>query len=377
MLSASLLSAALLSATLTPAEVTTVGNDIVNDFAAGKDGITSRFDTQIFVDRVMAGVDARSDFLTGFREGVTKSLKPGDALLRGVQNGSTVTFRKAVTFESSPAVQLRLLNKDGSFNVLELILTKNAVGTVKVVDVWNLLDGDRDSDRVHRMAVLAAADNNQGVLDKLMGKEQALVKNLPTLNAFTEAVKKQAWPDVVAAYKKMPPVLQDDGTIAKRYLVAIQQVDATEYRAAMAKYLAAHAADASASVMAIDYYFTGKNWPDVLKAIDVVEKRVGADDGWLEILRGNTELSAGKRPAAHAHYLEATKREPLLRSGYDMLLQMSVDDKNNAETAKWLGAMETDAKLQLNDISALPMFAGFVASKEGKAFLKKHPRPAK
>jgi hypothetical protein len=377
MLSVSLLTAALLSATLTPAEVATAGNDIVLDFEKGMDGLTNRFDSQIFVDRVMTGVDGQSDFLSGFRQGVTKSLKPGDALLRGVQNGSTLTFRKAVTTDGSPAAQIRLLNKDGSFNIMELILTKNAVGTVKVVDVWNLLDGDRDSDRVHRMAVLAAADNNQGVLDKLMGKEQALVKNLPTLNAFTEAVKKQAWPDVVAAYKKMPPVLQDDGTIAKRYLVAIQQVDANEYRAAMGKYLGAHAADASASVMAIDYYFTGKDWDGVLKAIDVVEKRVGNDDGWLEVLRGNVQLSAGKRDEAKKHYVAATKREPLLRSGYDMMLQMSVDDKNHADTAKWLAAMETDAKLQLNDIAALPQFSAFVASKEGKAFLKKHPRPAK
>jgi hypothetical protein len=370
-----ILTAALVSsAALTPAETTRVGNEIIADYERGTDGLGPRFDSELYLDRSLKGVTASATFMTGFREGARKTLKPGEGLLVAMQRGSTLSFRKAVTLDGEQAAQLRVLHKDGSFNILEIILVKNAVGTVKAVDMWNLIDGERDSDRVHRLAAMAAADENQGLLDRLVGKEKSFAKNLPTFRALVDAAQNEKWPEVVANYKKLPPELQDDRLVATRYLMAINNVDPAEYRKAMAHYIASHASDASVSMMAIDYYFTDKRWDDAIKAIDVVEQRIGTDDGWLEMLRGNIRLEAGDKPGAKAHYAKSVAREPLLRNSYEVLIGLAMQEKNWPDTSKWLTAMEQDGKLTLNDLRTVPEYAGFVASKEGKAFVKAHAK---
>src|SRR5277367_716866 len=108
-----------LSAAPSQEQTAQIGKDIAVDFAQGADGLESRFDAEVFLDRTLAGMQASPEFLKGFRVGALKTLKPGSALAAAVAKGSTITFRKVTDLEDEPAVQLRILHPDGSFNVME------------------------------------------------------------------------------------------------------------------------------------------------------------------------------------------------------------------------------------------------------------------
>jgi hypothetical protein len=368
MVLSSFVTAVLAAATVTPAEVARFGADVVADFQRGVDGLSARYDREATLDRALKGVPGAPDELEEFRKGFRKSV-PGDELLDTVKTGGVVAFRRAVTLDGEPAARFCMHTKQGAFNLIEIKLAKNAKGEVKAVDDWDLKSGETRSQGSHRifMAVQAANQPQSPETD---------VRDAKALLALIQASNTGAWADVIAAYRKLSPVLQGDRLAATRYLSALAQTDDAAYRAAVPKYLQTHSADPSTAVMAVRFHMEQKQWSEALRAIDAGEKRIGGDDGWAEEERGGVAYEQGDMAAAKLHCSQAVAREPLVRAPYDMLLEIAVNEKNHGDTAKWLTAMERDLKLKLADISAVPMFAGFVASKEGQVFVKTHPRTA-
>jgi hypothetical protein len=371
---AALVALAVLQAAPTPPEITTYGNAIVADFVAGKDGLVDRVDMGALLDRTFKGVDANTDFAKGFRTGAQRAgYQAGKTLLSYLKSGGSMAFRKPVTLDGEPAAQIRILNADGSFNVFELVVAKKADGSLEVVDVFDLVQGEKTSQVLRRLALMTFAEADQGLVDKLMGKEQLLIKNAGALKSMTEDIRAGKNAEAAAVYQKLPKELQDERTFLRLYAQVAFAVDEKEYSRALGRYLELYPEDPAAQVMAIDYHFLKKDWPKVAKTLDNVEKRVGTDDGWIEILRGNASIASGHRSEAKEHFKKAVAREKNMVQGYELLVGLSLEDKDWKETSKWLAAMETDGGIKLKDLSTVPEYKGFVGSKEGQAFLKRKP----
>ena len=369
---------ALLAASLcigpSPKELTDYGTAIVADFGEGKDGLITRVNMAALLDRSFKGVEVRSDFAKGFRQGAQEGgYQAGKVLLSYVKAGGTLAFRKPVTLDGEPAVQLRILNSDGSFNVFELVVSRRADGSLEVVDVFDLVQGEKTSQVMRRVALMTFSEADQGLVDRLMGKEQLFIKNASAVKEMNQAVRQGKNAEAAAVYMKLPKPLQDDRTFLRLYTQVTSALDEAEYTRALGRYIELYPEDPAAQVMAIDYYFMKKDWANVATTIDAVEKRIGADDGWLEVLRGNTALAAGNRQEAKEHFKKAAQREKALVQPYALLLNLSLEDKDYKETSRWLAAMETDAGIKLEDLRTVPEYKGFVASKEGRAFLKRKP----
>ncbi|GMU61175.1 MAG: hypothetical protein AMXMBFR34_29380 [Myxococcaceae bacterium] len=371
-----------LSAAPSPAELDALGRDIEAKYSQGVDGLGPLVDSVALADRTLQGMELPKGFRTGFDQSFkTVGQKLGESILVGVKAGARLSFRKAVTLDGKPAVQLRLLTPDGGFNVLELLVESGAQGVLKVVDVFDLMSGELKSQEIRRLALAALADANQGLVDKLMGKEQLFVKHLKEIQAMSAAARERRFQDVVTQFEALPRPVQEQRSLLRMYATAASEVDERKYERALGKYLQLYPTDAASNVLALDYYFMRKRWAEVEKAIGVVEARVGKDDGWFEVLRAGAASAQGKKDEARKHYLEAIAREKALKDPYFPLIQLALDGKDWAEAAKWLEAVERDAHVELQDVSAVPDYADFAASKEGKAYVKKwraaHAKSAK
>lgn len=364
----------LLAAPVTQAEAATLGRDIEASLVRGVDAIGPRFDSKTFVDRTLAGLSLPADFTRGFREGIEKQAGQtlSGGLVTAVKEGGSVRFKKVVTLDGAPALQFRMLGADGAFEVFELRLGRGGDGAVRINDLFELSAGELRSQAARRMAITAASAADPGLVDRLLGKNKATLAGLKDVGAMGEAFNAGRVADVVSLYGRLPKALQQERHIQRMRVLASAGIgDDAAYEAAMAEYLALFPKDASSHVIGLDYFFMRKRWADFDRSIAIVEKRVGKDEAWIEMLRAIAATGRGDAAGAHKHYEEAIAREDSMVLPYANLADLDHAAKDWAGVAKWLGAMEAKTDGNVDAVLALPDYADFVASKEGKAFTKK------
>lgn len=359
----------LMSAAPAQAQLDAMGRDLQFNYERGIDGLTPLIDMNLLIDRTLAGVGAPPDYKKGFAIGFREQAGMwGAGLLAQVKRGGRVTYRKTVKLDGKPALRVRLLNDDGSFNFFDLLIEPNAAGELRVADVFDLLAGELKSKEIRRMALSSLADVRGDLTDKLKD-EQVFLHNLPALKAMTSAMREQKYAEVLDAFAKLPRPLQDQRTYLRMAALAALKVDPLKYEQAMKRYLQLYPNDASSRMMGIDFYFHQKKWADVERSITLVEKHVGTDEAWFEVLRAKAAEQQGKRELAKKHLLKAIAREKTLSDPYLMLLGFSLMEKRYADTVKWLDAVQKDAGVELKDVTTVPQYKDFVESKEGKAWV--------
>jgi tetratricopeptide (TPR) repeat protein len=361
----------LAAAPISQPELTALGNRIAADYAAGRDGLTQLLDVDGLLDRTLAGVPAPEDFLRGFRNGAKKTTIPmGANLLKEAKAGGTIAFRSLGRNGGEDVIRLRLLSSGGAFNYFELFTARGGGGALRVVDVYDLADGGTLSATIRRLALLALAEAKQGLLDRLGGKEQVFLKSAATIKKMSRARVEGRHAEVLSIYETLPREIQEEPVFMRQVVYASMELDQDKYRRAMERYIRRHPDDPAANVMAIDACFLRKDWAGANKAIDGVERHVGTDDGWLALLRGSVAKTAGDLAGARRHFEEATRREPALTQAHANLLDLALKAGDWAAAARALSGLE-QAGQPIADLRKVEGFEGFVASKEGKAFLKR------
>lgn len=365
----------LAAAPVSQPELTALGSRLAADFAAGRDSLSALIDVDGLVERSLAGVEARGDFMRGFKAGAKKANIPmGANLLKEVKAGGTVTFRGLGRKGNDDVIRLRMISAGGAFNYFELVTVRGAGGAPRVVDVYDLAEGATFSSNIRRLALIALAEANMGLLDRLTGKEQVFLKNASVIKQLTAARVAGKHAEALAIYEKLPKEVQEEPVFMRQAVYAAMEVDEGRYRRAMERYIKAFPDDPAANVMAVDACFLRKDWPGALTAIDRIERYVGADDGWMEMLRGSVAKTAGDLKSARQHFALAAQREPAMSQAHANLLDLALTAKDWAGVASALTAMERSGQA-IADLRKVEGFEGFVASKEGKAFLnRKKPR---
>lgn len=364
------LSLAAFAAAPSDQELTDFGKLLASEITVGKDPISSRVDGDALLDRALNGAKVPPEFRKGFMKGLRESFpRTWGALVAEVAQGGSIRWTRNVSIEGHRGVQLRVLFKDGAFNFVEFLVNKNG-DSLTIIDLYDLSSGTLRSTDLRMLLVPLLADLKLDALDRLLGKEQVVLKHADTLKKLNEANTKGEWEKVRSLWQALPKELQDHRLFIRQYISALSSLDEKEYVRAMARYLALYPDDAAAQVMGIDFHFLRKKWPECLRAIAAVEKRAGPD-AWFDYLRGNVMLEDRKLPEAKAALAEAVKREPSLGKPYYLLIDISLHEKRFADTTKWMTACEKATGVTFD--TQVEGFEEFLASKEGKAWVKAHP----
>jgi|CXWL01.1.fsa_nt_gi tetratricopeptide (TPR) repeat protein len=336
-----------------------LAHDIETRVQAGTDGLTPAWDSDAFLAKVTEGSD---DFNPEFKKGFSKGYRSkenslGESIVGTVKQGGRFTLMRVREVGGQTKVLYRLLMPGGGVSYFELLMS----AVPKVVDVYIFTSGELLSETIRRLYLQTAAEASQGLLDKLKGKEQLLLKNVPTLTAMQKALAAKEHAKVLELYKSLPESLKKEKIFLSARMQAALEVDDEEYVKAIDDFRAAFANDPASDLMAIDGFFLRKKYDLAIGAIDRLEKTVGGD-AYLKFMRGSMLAAWGKAAESKATMMEAIKTEPSLVEPYWALVEASLNVKKFDETAKWLTAIEKETTTRIDDLSKVEVYAGFVKS---------------
>jgi len=282
----------------------------------------------------------------------------------------TVKFMRVT--DAVPARSLvRLDLGDRGFNYFEYVLSTSADGRTRAVDWYQVSTGELMSVTIGGVSQLFMA-SNRGMLERLLGGAKVDEATLAKLHRIGELQRAGKPAEALQLLKQLPDPLGSTRILlaARASMASFAQLP-DEYDAALAKMAEKYANDPAASFMLIDYYFKREDTPQVLKALGILEQRVGID-GITSQLRANTYLFADDFTNALKYADDSIRLEPDRVEGHDTRATILVQMKRYTDAVDAYRAMEKQFDLAFTrEVFADPIFAPFVASKPFQAWLPK------
>jgi tetratricopeptide (TPR) repeat protein len=330
--------------------------------------LDSRIDVEQLIARSTRGIPAPKGFADAFGQGVRRSGVPlGKQLVAGWDDESDFHLLRMRLDGTTPHALFRVISKAG-INYLDLELARDAKGAVVVSDVYPYISGELISDTLRRTYLQAANESGLNVVDKLMGKEQEFIKNLPKLQDMQRFAQQEKFAEVVKTFNELPPSLRQNKSFLLIRLNASSHLEESEYLKAIADFEKAFPNDPSLDLISIDGQMMRKDYAAVMKTIEQLDARV--KDPYLHYLRGSVMLEKGDGKEARRYFQSAIDAESRLVMPYWVMISLSLTDKKYKDTARYLTGIERDAGVKLGDLKRLEQYQGFVKSKEYKAWNK-------
>jgi tetratricopeptide (TPR) repeat protein len=330
--------------------------------------LDAHVDLERLIERSTRDTSAPSQFAEGFAKGMRRSgVDMGKQLVNARDEESNFHLLRLRMDGGAPHALYRVISKAG-INYLDFELAKNAKGQVVIVDIYPHISGELFSQTLRRMYLMAATEAGHNLMDKMMGKEQEFLKNVPKLQAMQRLTQESKPAEVVKTFRELPPSLRQDKLFLLLRLNAASNLEEAEYQKAIEDFEKAFPNDPSIALISIDGHMMRKDYDSVLKCIDRLDSRV--KDPYLHYLRGSVMLDKGDGKEARRFFQAAIDAEPTLLAPYWVLIGLSLQDKKYKDTARYLTAIERDAGVELSELTELEQYAGFVKSPEYKAWNK-------
>lgn len=317
-----------------------------------------------------AGTDVSSTFQKAFAKGAKREAGRGvfaQQLTNVLKEGGHFDHLRNRTVGGEKSALFRLILADGSVNYYEFSLKKDPTGRVVASDIFIYMAAEKLSKTMHRLYQMTVAQQPD-VLERLQGKKSPILEHLNEYRQMAEASRRGDYASTMKLYGQLPPELQNDKTSMLIYVQAASKSSNEEYAAAIEKFRKAYPNDASVDLVSIDGYIMAEKWDQAFAALANVDRAVGGDP-YIEVIGSNMEMMRGDVAAARRRAENAAQREPTLTDAYWALINVSLREKKYDETAKWLRHLRDDLHQQLGDLSAVPDYAEFLASAEGRAFV--------
>ena len=94
-------------------------------------------------------------------------------------------------------------------NYHDWVLARGPDGRICAVDMYVFLSAELMSQTIRRAFVPLAAHESRGILARLTGQEQELVKHLPQLKEMTDHLREGRFREVLDTYRQLPTRPED------------------------------------------------------------------------------------------------------------------------------------------------------------------------
>jgi hypothetical protein len=356
-------------------------NPVYVDFAnALERGINARegrvIDDHVDIDKLFErstqGIPASQKFAEGFKKGMRgQGMQFGAQLVRFMDDSSTFKLLNLRTEKGRTRALYRSAS-DSGLNYIDFDLARNAKGEAVIIDIYPYMAGEYSSETLRRIYLAGVAEVEQGLLDKLMGKEQEFLKNMPKMTQMGRLIQERKHQEALDMYGQMAPSMQKHKSVMLMRLMASMQVGEAEYQKSIDDLEKTFPGDPSLDLISIDGHVMRKDYAAALRSLDRLDARV--KDPYLQFMRASVVLGKENNEgvAEAKKYLQlAIKEDVTLTQAWWALISLALQEKQYAETARLLTAIERDAGVELADLNGIVEYEGFVKSAEGKAWIKK------
>ena len=338
--------------------------------AGDADQVKQFFNLDLVLDKAMKGLPAPAPAANSFREGVRKGQNLGNEILAAVKTTGSYKLLRLRRVEGKPRALFRMLAGDAGVNYHDLALAEGPEGTIKLADCYIYALGDWLSETFRRSWMQVAAEANKGLLSKLVSRESEYLQAVPQIQAMYKLGQAGKFREALAAYLALPPSVQKDKTLMVVQVHFSSSVDEKALAESVERFQKVYPLDPALDLLELDHLTNRQEYDLALQSLARLQKTVGGDP-YLLFLQG-IFMSLKKEPAAAKKlYEQAIAEEPDLAAPYWGLVTLSLDQQQYAETVRLLNRIETALDLEITDLTAIPEYAGFVQSKEYRAWMKK------
>ncbi|AMV36146.1 tetratricopeptide repeat protein [Planctomyces sp. SH-PL62] len=342
--------------------------------------VEEAIDLNALMEAASEGVKAPPRFREEFYRGTRNALERNGHTIfiefrPVVEAGAVLRATQGIEWEGRPAFVLRVLPADGGVAYSVFILDRRPDGRIRAVDHYSLAVGEPTSQVIRRLYQAGVAQANRGLLDRLMGKEQPLIKHMDDTVRMAAANREGRSQEVLTIYDALPEELKNEKIFQVGRFNAAQKIgDEAKYLEVIQDFARRFPGDPACDLLLLDGYVLMNQPEKALECVDRLEKVLGKD-AYLKVLRGGV-LTLLKRPDdAIAAYRAAIAEEPDLWPAYDALLVVTLEQKQFEELAKLLDSLESQFEEDAFDLLNLDGFTEFFDSPEGKAWTEKRDKP--
>lgn len=339
---------------------------------AGESGkAAALIDVDAIVDRAVDGISVPKDFTTGLRKGFKPAIdKFAGELSETVEGGGSFTLLRMRAREGKELSLFRLLSAEGGLNYIE-VEWRSRDGLVRGVDIEPAMSGEPMSASLRRGAAGFAAKNK--LIDRLSGKQKAHLQGINASARFVASAQSGNSEEAMSLYRALPAEQQREKLNLVNRMIVAQAISEDEYLKAMEDMIRHHPQDPATLLASVDLWFLKKEFGKVRGIVEKLDARVGGDP-YLEVIRANTLIAEEKFEEAKKVLQRGVAKEPTLTDAWFVLVDLSINQNTHAETARLLDAATKSAGVEWSGIPDAEHFAGFRASKEGKAWLSRLPK---
>ena len=341
---------------------------------ASSDGCDlAALDASISVEDLMQrgteGLTVSPQMQAGFVAGFRSKLSLGGEICASLQGSGSYKLLGLRRVDGQVRALFRMISNSG-LNYHDYLLARGASSDVRIVDFYNYLSGEWFSLTLRRAFLPLIAESNRNPLDRLTGGENAYVRNVRGIARMQELMAEGHFAEALEIFDGFPPELkQDKNVLLLRFRIAALSGDLA-YKAAMLDLKEQFPGDPALEFMLIDHYYYGRQLDQALAVIDSIDRKVDGDP-YLDFLRANIYYTDGRYAEAKRAAQRAIGREPDLPDPYWTLVSISLAERDHAETARLLTAVESELGLAIGNLADLPDYADFLQSEAYRGWLEK------
>jgi hypothetical protein len=226
-----------------------------------------------------------------------------------------VKLMKVSQRDGQPVLLTRVDLTTKGFDYLEFILQKDGTGAYRVIDWFQLSRGENASVSIGAVARLML-DPDTDLIHRMFGVPQVDDKLIAQMKQIGALQRAGDFAGAMGLMRQLPePIANSRRILSSRAGLASLAGQTDAYKSALAEIAKRYSDDPGAAFMLLDYYFFENQMDKAMQAIEVIERRVGAD-GMTNLLKANASLQRKDYDRGVAFAQQAIHLEPELAQSY-------------------------------------------------------------
>lgn len=319
-------------------------------------------DTDALIDRALVGVPGAEAVKSADRKVMSSEYLGSIRQVIGTfKEFEYVRFR----LEKGEAQTLiRLVTKDGDFNFWYLTLAFTGNSQPRIVDIYYVSSGENTSQLLHRNLVLALADSNRSIFEKLTGEPSDFIKYKDTWLAFMDAAKRKDHNALEAQYHKLPASLRSQKIIQIAHIQSVGQSNPSAMPAEVERFRGLFPNDPSLPYLQYNAYAAGQKYEEAMAPLDELEKALGKDP-FFEFQRAMVYTLMKQPDKAIEHAREGIPQVRAYDAATRFYLLLLAGQKKYADAVTLLRELERDTgKEMYSQIYNSSTYSGLIHSPE-------------
>lgn len=348
--------------------------------AGEQDEFVELVDVDAITRAATQGVDVPKLFAEGYAVGAREGMLSENgfyARMRRAAAEGHFDFLRIRSSAGGPTALMRIVDAKGTFDYFEFDLVRTEDG-VRATDIYVFGAGERMSETMRRWFVQHAMSQNRGLVDRLLGRDQALAKHWKTVRRILEGGQQEKPDDVEKAYDELPEELQRDKTVLLLLLSAYPGDD-QRYRAALDALLVHFPDDPCAQLHRIDACWLAGEHEGAIEALEELDDLVDGDP-YLDHLTATLLASIESWERATKHARAAIDDGLGWIDPYWTLVTCAIGESEHRRVLEVLIEIDMTFQVEWADFTTQEAYAEFVESNEHAAwleYLRTKPQPPK